>query len=146
MIRKLLFILICVAVGAGALACSSAEAPNANANAQANVPPEFSGNKINPSGTPTPGIPDTNTVNPNNVPKGGTPTPGIPDPANIGKPIKGTTPTPGIPPPEVLKKQANTIITDTNLVNNPKNVNRDSTVKKPEDRRRPGQTQPPANQ
>ena len=137
MSRKFLFITICTIIAAGLAACSSTETPNANTSA--NIPPEFSGNTVILSGNSTPGIPDANTANPNNVPKGGTPTPGIPDPANIGKPIKGTTPTPGIPDEATLKRQANTIITDMNRVNNPSNVKPDNTVKKPGDRLKPKQ-------
>jgi hypothetical protein len=141
MLRNLLFILICVSFGAG-IACTSTETLNTNANLNsnipANLPPGFSTNAVPPSGNSTPGIPDPNNMNANNVPKGATPTPGIPDPKDIGKPMqKGTTPTPGIPDPETLKRQANTIIKDANLVNNPPNTNK-SKVEKPEnDRKRP---------
>ncbi len=136
MLRNFLFIFICLAFGA-TVACTSTESPNANtkANNSANVPPEFSGNTVTPSGNSTPGIPDPSSVNANNVPKGATPTPGIPDPKDIGKPLpKGATPTPGIPDPETLKRQANTRITDANLVNNPANVNRSAS---PSERKKP---------
>jgi hypothetical protein len=139
MLRKFLFIFICLAVSAN-IACTSAESPNANVNANipANVPPEFSGNTVSPSGNSTPGIPDPNVVNANNVPKGATPTPGIPDPKDIGKPLpKGATPTPGIPDPETLKKQANTIIRDANLVNNPANVNKGAEQRPQSERKKP---------
>ncbi len=136
MLRYLLFVLVIFVCGAGA-ACSSAEAPNANANTgNANLPPEFSGNVVTPSGNSTPGIPDPNTMNANNVPKGATPTPGIPDPKDIGKPMpKGATPTPGIPDAETLKRQARTVITNMDLVNNPENAN---TETKPTNRKKPG--------
>lgn len=134
MLKKILLIAVCLAVGSLAAACGSAEDTNVNS---ANLPPGFSNQPITPDGNSTPGIPDTNTVNPTNLPAGGTPTPGIPHPANIGKPVKGTTPTPGIPDEETLKRQANTVITDMNRVNNPQNGGQ-----KPPDRKRP---QPPGN-
>lgn len=135
MLRNFLFVLMIFAVGVGA-ACSSAETPNANTNtSNANMPPEFSANAITPTGNSTPGIPDPNMMNAN-VPKGATPTPGIPDPKDIGKPMpKGATPTPGIPDAETLKRQARTVITDMDLVNNPQNANKTT---KPTDRKQPG--------
>lgn len=111
-------------------ACPTATAPNGNAvsNANstnpANIPPEFSNKPITPSGNSTPGIPDPNTVNMNNMPKGATPTPGIPDTKTIGKtPVpKGATPTPGIPDEKTLKEQLNKTISNKNVVNElPKN-------------------------
>lgn len=70
----------------------------------ANLPEGINPVPIQPTGTPTPGIPDpANAVNA--VPKGATPTPGIPDPKNGNRQVKpGATPTPGIPDPETLRK------------------------------------------
>ncbi len=134
MIRNFLLVLICTAF---AVACSSNQ--TANSNNSANASQEFSNNSINPSGSPTPGIPDPNSMNANNVPKGATPTPGIPDPKDIGKPLpKGATPTPGIPDPETLKKQSQTVIKDMNLVNNPSNANRNPIEKPRVDQKKPG--------
>lgn len=139
MLRRVLFVFIILAVWTVA-GCSSAETPNTNA-ANANMPPEFSTNAITPSGDSTPGIPDPNTINANNVPKGATPTPGIPDPKDIGKPLpKGATPTPGIPDEETLKRQARTVITNMDLVNNPENANKGTA--KPADRKKPGPVKP----
>ena len=121
MLRNILVITICLAFIA-TLACSSGSTDPAagNSNSQTNRPPEFSGNKITPGGTPTPGIPDPNKTDANKVPKGTTPTPGIPPPEEAGKPLpKGATPTPGIPSPEELKKMANTP-RSIEEVNNPK--------------------------
>ncbi|MCW5961279.1 MAG: hypothetical protein KIS76_14035 [Pyrinomonadaceae bacterium] len=134
MFKKSLLLIALASFGA---ACGSSEPANSANNA--NVPPEFSGNSVPTSGEATPGIPDANAAN--NVPKGTTPTPGIPDPKDIGKPLpKGATPTPGIPDEATLKRQANTVITDMDLVNNPQNANK-SNIPKPQNDRK-GQRPP----
>jgi|SRR5215204_5231727 len=69
-----------------------------------NLPEGLSTSPLPPSANTTPGIPAANSVNVNT--KGATPTPGIPDPETLKKPMKpGATPTPGIPSPEELRRQ-----------------------------------------
>jgi hypothetical protein len=77
-------------------ACQSNTAPNANANSAnsltnidpKNMPPGLSGSPVPATGEATPGIPSANAVAP---PKGATPTPGIPDPETLKKQMNQTT-------------------------------------------------------
>lgn len=118
MSNKLILVLVLVNFLIG-FACSSANEKTSNSANGANVtnidpknmPPGLSASPIQPSGNSTPGIPDMKSGNVN-LPKGATPTPGIPDEETLkkqlsGKMPKGATPTPGIPDPETLKKQMN---------------------------------------
>ena len=134
MLRKFSFVLMCFSLAA-TLACSRAETSNSNARTAnqidpANMPPGLSTNAITPSANTTPGI----SVNGNKIPAGNIP--GIPDPSTIGKTPqpKNTPPIPGIPDQETLKKQMNTPIKDTNMVNNPPK-NQSNANNRPPDKR-----------
>lgn len=119
MSNKLILVLVLINFLIG-FACSSAGEKTSNSANSANVmtnidpknmPPGLSGSPIPPSGNSTPGIPDLKSGNAN-LSKGTTPTPGIPDEETLkkqlsGKMPKGATPTPGIPDEATLKKQMN---------------------------------------
>jgi len=123
--RKFLFILFCLSIAASP-ACQSMQTTDTNANTgnvqtgeldPANMPPGLSTSPLPLTGEPTPGIP--HPANANKVPTQDVP--GIPDLTKPGTtPVpKNTPPIPGIPSQETLKRQMNTQLTDTNVVNNP---------------------------
>lgn len=79
--RRYLVLLITLLAICSVLACQKSNNSNTEPSANSNstpLPPGISTSPIQPSGTPTPGIPDVNAPNNSNQPSG-TPTPGIPD-------------------------------------------------------------------
>ncbi len=133
MFRKTLLLSLCIVAAVFFnFACQSAETTNsntavvvnsANAKSQTNVPPEFSGSPITVNAN-APGFPAAiaNSFN-----------------ANVPR---GTTPTPGIPSQEVLRKQMNTPLGNSKLMDRKppvveSNVNSSSPTDRPRVVRKP---------
>lgn len=120
MSEKLLFLLILCSLIFNS-ACQSSETTNknaalsVNANAAANIPPEFSGTPSLVTNS-TPGIPDPKSAN-LSVSNPAQPIPGITDSKNNRKPLpKNTPPIPGIPSEAELRRQMNTPISNSKIM------------------------------
>lgn len=122
MSRKKLFLPVFLA-GFLCLACQSNESAGSNntaaavpnSNTSANIPPEFSGTPTVMT-TSVPGIPLPSPAN-QNTSNSAIPIPGISDSKTAGKPMpKNTPPIPGIPTEAELKKQMNTRISNSKIM------------------------------